>query len=193
MRIGSGILKHWLPIAAISVILCGLVYLAVQQALRGGLNDPQIQMAEDAASAAASGTAIESILPPGRVDIARSLAPFLIFYDQTGNVVASSGYLHDRAPAPPDGVLDYARQHGGDRVTWQPEAGVRIAAVIVPFRGREAGCVLAGRLMREVEKREDLVMFQAGAALLACLGVSLVAVAFCEWFFGPDDKASAEC
>src|SRR5262249_60702257 len=102
MRIASGVLKHWLPVAAISVVLCGLVYLAVQQALRGGLNDPQIQMAEDAASAAASGTAIESILPPGRVDIARNLAPFLIFYDQTGNVVASARYLHALAPAPPD-------------------------------------------------------------------------------------------
>jgi hypothetical protein len=31
------------------------------------------------------------------------------------------------------GALDYARQNGQNRVTWQPEAGVRMATVVVPY------------------------------------------------------------
>src|SRR5690242_11381612 len=83
----AGILKHWLPLAAVSAVLCGLVCLTVQQVLRQDANDPQIQMAEDAANAAASGAAVESLLPAGRVDMGRSLAPFMIFYDDAGKVV----------------------------------------------------------------------------------------------------------
>jgi hypothetical protein len=50
------ILRHWLPLAALTTALCGLVYLAVQQALRQAANDPQIQMAEDAAYILSQGT-----------------------------------------------------------------------------------------------------------------------------------------
>ncbi len=47
----SEILKHWLPLALVIVAMSGLVYLAVQQALRLSANSPQVQMAEDAAAA----------------------------------------------------------------------------------------------------------------------------------------------
>ena len=51
----KNILRYWLPLAAVTTLLCGLIYLAVQQSLRWGANDPQIQMAEDAAAALAAG------------------------------------------------------------------------------------------------------------------------------------------
>ncbi len=44
------ILKAWLPIAVVTIGLCGLAYLTVQQSLRQGANDPQIQMADDTAA-----------------------------------------------------------------------------------------------------------------------------------------------
>jgi hypothetical protein len=187
----AGILKHWLPLAAVSVVLCGLVCLTVQQVLRQDANDPQIQMAEDAASAAASGAAVESLLPAGRVDVGRSLAPFMIFYDDAGTVVASSGFLHDQAPLPPEGVLDFVRANGEHRVSWQPESGVRIAAVIVRHRGTESGYVLAGRSLREVERRKDLIAMYAGIALIACLAASLLAVVLGEWLLTPAKTATA--
>jgi hypothetical protein len=59
----KNILRHWLPLAAVTTLLCGLVYLAVQQSLRQGANDPQIQMAEDAAAALVAGSTPESVLP----------------------------------------------------------------------------------------------------------------------------------
>jgi hypothetical protein len=174
------ILRRWLPIAVVVVAICGLVYLAVQQSLRQNANDPQIQMAEDAASALAAGTAAETFLPGARIDIGQSLAPFLIFYSDGAAAVASSGVLHDQVPVPPLGVFDYVRQHGEERVTWQPERGVRIASVIIRTRGPIPGYVLAGRSLREVEKRELQVQIQAGVALAASLAVSLAVVALGE-------------
>ena len=45
MRDNGLILRRWLPIAASVTALCLLVYATVQQALRSGANDPQIQLA----------------------------------------------------------------------------------------------------------------------------------------------------
>jgi len=52
------ILKHWLLIAIVVTGLIGLVYVAVQQDLRQGANDPQIQMAEDTAAKFANGQSV---------------------------------------------------------------------------------------------------------------------------------------
>jgi hypothetical protein len=179
----KSILRHWLPLAVVITALCGLVYLAVQQDLRQGANDPQIQIAEDAATALAGGAPVESVLPAGRVDVAESLAPFLVVFDGSGGPVASSGLLHGQTPALPAGVLDYVRTHGEDRITWQPEPGVRIAAVIVGYGGAEGGFVLAGRSLREVEVREDQALMEAGAAGILTLLASLAAVIVCELLF----------
>lgn len=174
--------RHWLSIATAVTALCGLVYLAVQQELRQSANDPQIQLAEDAADALARGGTAEGVVPRSEIDVARSRAPFMIVYDDQGEAVASSGILHGQIPSLPAGVLDYVRENSEDRVTWQPEAGVRIAAVIVRFEGAESGFVLAGRSLREIEKRETQVKLEAGLALAATLAATLVVVGLCELF-----------
>jgi hypothetical protein len=148
--------------------------------MMGGCNHPpQIQMAEDAADALAQGAVAESLLPP-HIDVGKSLAPFVIVYDDTGQVVASSGLLHGKVPSLPAGVLEYTRRRGQDRVTWQPENGVRVAAVVARFQGANAGFVLAGRSLREVEKRETQTELVAGAAWVATLAALLVVVVACE-------------
>lgn len=176
------ILRVWLPIAVITAAFCGLAYLTVQQSLRQGANDPQIQMAEDAASALAQGWNAEALVPLSTVDIARSLAPFMIIYDDAGNVLASSAVLHVVTPDLPAGVLDYTRAYGEDRVTWQPEEGVRIAAVVIRYEGTQSGFVLAGRSLREVEAREAQTQQLAGLALVVTLAASLAAVLLGEFF-----------
>ena len=45
----------WLPFAIIIVIFSGLVYAIVQQNYRQSANDPQIQIAEDLATAISQG------------------------------------------------------------------------------------------------------------------------------------------
>jgi hypothetical protein len=83
------IFKRWLPLAIATAGLCALVYLTVQQSLRMGANDPQIQMAEDAASNLTGDASVESVVPSEKVDLANSLAPFLVIFDNSGNVLAS--------------------------------------------------------------------------------------------------------
>jgi hypothetical protein len=174
------IFRHWLPIAALATVACLLVFLAAQQVLRMNANDPQIQMVEDAAVVLAQGAKPESVLPAATVDVGNSLAPFMIVYDAAGNALASSGQLHGKTPALPDGVFAYTHQKGEDRVTWQPEANVRIAAVVTAFSGTQSGFVLAGRSLRESESRADQIESIAGLAWLASLVVTLAAVALSE-------------
>jgi len=179
----KNILRQWLPLAVVITLLCGLVYLVVQQTLRQGANDPQIQMAEDAAAALAAGGTAEAVLPAGNVEISTSLAPFMVLYNDAGEPLAFTGLLHGAAPHLPGGVFEYTRQKGEDRVTWQPEQSVRIAAVIVAYSGVQPGFVLAGRSLREVEIRESQVELITGIAWLVTLAASLLVVAVCEWLF----------
>ena len=176
----KNILRHWLPLAVVIVLLCGLIYLTVQQSLRMGANDPQIQMAEEAATSLAAGGTPVSILPATQLDISTSLAPFLVVYSDTGEPLASSGLLDGAVPLLPAGIFDYTRQKGEDRVSWQPESGVRVAAVVVAYGGSLPGFVLAGRSLREVEIRESQVEQITGIAMLVTLAGSLFVVVLSE-------------
>jgi hypothetical protein len=167
----------WIPIGVAVVALTGVVYVTAQQLLRLGANDPQIQLARDAVSALADGREPMDVLPPGPVEISVSLAPFGIVHDSAGGVLASTAILHGQVPELPAGVREFAHDHGGDRVTWQPEPGVRIAAVIVPFEG---GTLLIGRSLEEVEARIGTFGELALAGLAGALLATLIAVAVCE-------------
>ncbi len=111
------------------------------------------------------------------MDLATSLAPFLVIYDRSGGVLATDGTLDGHDPVPPLGVLDHARADPPNILTWQPRTGVRIATVSVPWSG---GTVLAGRSLREVERREDqvfLLVAAAGALMLLALGLAALVAA----------------
>jgi hypothetical protein len=157
-------------LAALVLLMTGLVYIAGQQILRQGANDPQIQMAEDGAAQLAQGhkVAVDSL---EKVDAASSLAPFRIIYDDDGKVVDATAQLHGATPNLPQGVLDAAKTRHEYRVTWQPEQGVRIAAVIVHANGGTGGYVLAGRNLGEVEHRANQLLMMCVIALLAGLAV----------------------
>jgi len=163
--------------AAIVTGLSGLLYAAVQQDLRQSANDPQIQMAEDTAAKLADGQQVQNVVPSEKVDIANSLAPYIIIFDATGKPIASSVQLDDQTPTIPSGVFDYVRQNGEDRITWQPQSGVRSAIVVTQFKGPNSGFVLAGRSLREVEIREDDIMHLILLGWIAILLVTLLATA----------------
>ncbi len=184
----KNILRQWLPLAVAVTALCGLVYLAVQQELRQSANDPQIQIAEDTAIELKSGDTVKSVLPSGKTAIESSLASFVMVFEDDGNVAGSSATLHGAIPQLPAGILDYVRSHGEDRVTWQPEPGVRIAAVVVRYQGAQSGFVLAGRSLREVEVREDNALTEAGVAWTFTMAASLVMVILCEFILATKRK-----
>jgi hypothetical protein len=184
------ILRIWVPLAVAVSGLAGLVYGAVQQDLRQSANDPQIQMAEDTAAALAGGAAAESQLPGGIVPMESSLAPFVMIFDADGKLAASSALLRGAVPALPEGVLGYTLTHADNRITWQPAAGVRIAAVVVHYAGSGGGYVLAGRSLREVEIRIDNIGKVAALAWAVTLAASLAMIILLEWLL-PRGKPSA--
>ena len=147
------VVRLWLPIVVAVSAACGITYLGVQQSYRSGLNDPQVQLAQDGAAALGAGNSPESLVGSATVDIDRSLAAFIIVFDSDNSPLSSSATLLGVTPTPPTGVLDAARDNGENRVTWQPRNGVRIASVSVP--AKDGRVVLAGRNMREVEVRID--------------------------------------
>lgn len=169
-------IKHWVPIAITIIALCGIIYLAVQQNIRQTANDPQIQMAEDLAVLLENGKSPESLIPANEVDISKSLAPYIIIFDDSGKGVASQAILDSRIPIPPPGVFEYTKVKGKDIFTWQPKPGVRSAAVIVHFNGAHPGFVLAGRSLREIEQREDNLLKIISAAGAAALIATFAAI-----------------
>lgn len=156
----------------LTTFVAGAGYLISQQVLRMSANDPQIQLAEDAANRVRSGEIPSAVIPERQIDMASSLAPFIIFYDDSGHPVAGSALLDRSIPAMPRGVFDYVRSHGEDRVTWQPRPGVRIASVVTRTTG---GFVVAGRNMREIELRESMV-FELAVAIWLMVNCVLLAL-----------------
>lgn len=137
-------------ILVLLTVFYGTVYTVVQQVQRHDANDPQIQLAEDTASALNQGTP-PATLVSGHVDPSSSLDPFVIIYDKAGQAVVGSGYLHNQVPIIPTGALTAANGQTYHAVTWQPAATVRIAAVII---STDKYYVLAGRSLQEVERNE---------------------------------------
>jgi len=157
---------------AFATILTGLVYATVQQSLRQSANDPQIQIAEDIATQLDNGRDASSLDSQNKTDIAKGLGPYIIIYDDQGKPLASTALLDGQIPVVPFGVLQNAKVHGENRVTWQPQAQVRSAIVAVPFTGKQSGYVVAGRSLRETEIREHFVFKAALLSWLLLLAVT---------------------
>jgi hypothetical protein len=175
--------------------------------LRQGANDPQIQLADDLVARLEQGVAPTQAVPAGSVDMARSLSPFVIAYDDQGRPLASQAQLDGAIPVPPSGVFDFVRQHGEERVSWQPRLGavstrdakstfdgriapqpghgIRIAAVVQRVGGAHPGFVLAGRSLREVEEREALTFHMAALAWIAMLGLIFIGTVAFGWYTRP--------
>ena len=171
-------LVSWFPFAVALTAVALMVYAAVQQVYRSSANDPQIQMAEDAAARLAAGAPPETVVAGEPVDMARSLAPFMIVFSDSGAPVAASVRIEGRVPALPAGVLTAARSVPEQRLTWQPRPGVRSAIVIRHYGGASPGFVLAGRSLREVEQRVARLVSIVATIWIASTGLLLVYFAF---------------
>ena len=178
------ILRLWLPFAVVTTAFCGLAYATVQQSQRHDADDPQIQMAEDAAAALNDGTALDAVVPKAQVEMSTSLAPFIVVYDNNGKPVVSSGLLNGAMPAYPMGALNAAKQSGENRVTWQPDADTRIASVVIPYNN---GFVMAGRSLREVEKHESQTEMFAAATWIVTLIALFIVIALGEFLLSPEN------
>ncbi len=175
-------LLNWLPLAIAITLFSGMLYVVVQQDLRQTANDPQIQIARDAATFLASGQRIEAPLLPPKIDISQSLAPFVIVVDTDGNVTQASGLLDGQALLPPDGVFVYAKLNGENKFSWEPQTGVRLATIVKYFSGSYSGYVIVGRSLAEVEQREDQLLLIIAIFWVGALILTYTTKLFVRWF-----------
>ncbi len=172
----------WFAAVFIIVIIFGTIYAVVQQSQRMAANSPQIQLAEDTAAVLVKG-AQPAALVHTSVAMDKSLAPFTNIYDKYGNAIIGEGTIDSKVPVFPQGVLTSAQGVPYHTVTWQPQTGVRIAAVAV-----QAGdyYVVSGRSLTEVEKNEDLSL-----QLSALGGIASLIVLSLAMFIGTHKKRRA--
>ena len=175
MHIFQSTARQWLPLGIAITALLFIGYIMTQQAYRSSANDPQIQLAIDTVAALNNGASPKLLEQNDHFDISTSLAPFIIIYSNTGDPVASTGLLNNVIPKPPAGVFQQVRLYGEDRLTWQPEPEVRIAAVAMRYNG---GFVVVGRSLREVEKRIVSLGFMIAAGWFGTLVITLGATIF---------------
>ncbi len=155
-------LIKWLPLAVTTTMLSILIYVVGQQIIRQTANLEQIQIARDSVISFEGGMSpdlVEQISQ--KIDISKSLQVFTIVYDDGGKPIASTALLDGKVPTIPSGIFDYVRQHGEDKVTWQPKTGVRSAIVVTRFNNtvsQTSGFVVVGKSLTEVEKNENLLL-----------------------------------
>jgi hypothetical protein len=170
-------LASWLPSAGVATVLAFALYGGVQQVQRADANDPQLQMARDAAAALGAGASPSDVVGHGSVDVQRSLAPWMTVYDASGAPLASSGSDGGQPPLIPDRARTDA-QRGELSFTWEPASGLRLATVVEPYAG---GTVVAARSMQTVEQRESTTFSIAAIAWIGALLAAFVGSVAALW------------
>jgi len=144
-------IKKGLPLLTVVTLLWMILYFTMQRTIRSYANRPQNQISADLARGLELGKPLEGLVPPGKVDLLKSEAVYVIIYDNEMKPLASNADLEGRIPIPPAGVFSYAREHHKNTLTWQPRRGVREAIVLNFYGGEHPGFVLVGRSLREAE------------------------------------------
>lgn len=168
--------KSWFAYAAAITLVCGVIYITVQQSYRMPANDPQLQMAGDAADAISKGADPKLLVGSAQVEISKSLSPYLIIYDSSGKQIAGNATLNGADLKIPQGVIDYVNKNGKDAATWAPEPGVRQAMVGVRSNGKNY-IVFSGRSLRIVEERIKMLGEQVVLGwFLSLIGMAVILV-----------------
>lgn len=164
----------WLVLAGMVTVGIGFGFMAVQQNYRQNANDPQIAFAKDVVLAIEQGAPLDQILASASViNVEENMSPFAMIFDKDGKIVGASAKLGDKDLSLPAGSIEFAKAQGKNYFTWQPKEGVRIATILLPAKD---SFVLVGRNIQEVEARIKGLMYMAGGAWLALLGLSAIFV-----------------
>jgi hypothetical protein len=156
-----------IPFCVITMVFF-TIYATVQQSIRQGANEEPAQLAYDAAHLlgrdwTATDT-IDSVVFEKQVFLNTSLSSFVNIYDRNGNFVAGSGYLNGAPLVVPQGVFAYVADANEDRLTLEPQDGIRIASVIMRapvLRGSplEGAYIVAGKSLADAEGRIHKIGF----------------------------------
>ena len=96
----SNFISHFAALMIVTV-LCGLIYVTVQQSHRTGANDPQLQIALDLKNAIETNRSTVKWMPGDTIEISKSLSVFKTFYNKNGEPVQSTGFLDGQLPKIP--------------------------------------------------------------------------------------------
>lgn len=157
------------------------VWTAAIAALYGAMQHLNRSLADDAPRALASSVMSSAAADGGGmpheppVDIALSREPFFIVYSAGGLPVEGDGFVNGHLARVPEGVLAHARAEGIDRVTWEPQRGLRFATVAVRDG---ANVIVAGQSLAATEDRIAglgilLLVGWIGVALVLAVGATL--------------------
>lgn len=134
-----------LAILALISVMMATMYGMVQQSIRLSAYDAPRQAIE---AYVANRNASESNFT--HINLTADSNVFIIVYDGHGKPVAGDGYLGNKLAVVPFGVLQHARAGRENTVTWQPQAGVRLATVVAKDG---AQYILAGQSLKSYEDR----------------------------------------
>ncbi len=165
----------WIGALVILIAFVGLVYGVAQQIERQGADDAPLRLASQVADEVTAGSSSTVDALP-RVDLSKSLAPFVVVFGADGTPIAGNGYDHGTLASPPAGVIADARAHGEDQVSWQTASGLRFATVSLKAGDQ---VVMAAQSLAPSETRTG----QLGRLILLGGAASLVvfAAAFIAW------------
>jgi hypothetical protein len=179
MKTTQRILVFWISLMFLVTFICSLTYLVTQQSLRLGADELPAQFATDTSIKLQDGRNAESAIPSNKIDIAKSLDPFVMVFDHNKNLLATSGMMEGSNPSYPKGVLDAVDQKGEVRVTWQPQTGLRFATVAIKF---DNGYIVAARSLLETEKLIQSIgrlVLMAWVAFFVCSILAFLIVYAC--------------
>lgn len=179
---GKVIFIRFIPMGLAITLLCGLLFLGLQQTARLSANDSLTQVAEDLALRLAAEKSIPPNLTSNKIDIEKSLSTYIMVYDANKKLIGATGALNGQNPDFPLGVLDNAKANGSNSITWQPQKGVRSATVTIYFKNKSEGYVVAGKSLKTVEKRIDSLQTQIGIGWLLTLLTVFLAKLFVKKF-----------
>jgi hypothetical protein len=180
-----------LVLTGLATVLALALYVIPQQVLRRSADDPQVEMADNLVGQLEQGIAAANAVPADKIEIAHSLSPFVIAFDDQGHPIASQAVLNGQVPTLPKGTVDYVREHGEYRFTWRPGGATRIAAVLQRVHGDHLGFVLAGRSLREETIRQIAVKQMATLAWIVMLLLIFVGTAAFGWVTRPRSSRPA--
>lgn len=189
MKTAKNILIFWMIIAFLVTFTSLLVYVAVQQVLRLGANGMPAELAaKTSINLENSKSALDAV--PGEItDISKSPGTFVMVFDKDKILIASSAVMGKDKPVYPKGVLDYVDKNGENRVTWQPQKGLRFATIAIKAGDKY---IVAGRSLKETEKLIDTVGSLVFYAWLACMIFSSAALAIIYIFIKKVFKPQAQ-
>jgi len=73
-------------------------------------------------------------------------------------------------------VLAWVASHGQQRITWQPQPGLREAAIIEPYAGPHPGFVLAAQSLQAISVQQRSLTWSVACIWLAALVLSFLTV-----------------